>query len=561
MSALHPSGRPARVRILAGVIALAASTVTVLPAAPAWAADAGPVAADSFDRSVSGALGSAPLGGGWTVNPAVSAGVNDVSDGAWTIDGLQPSTAAGGSLNQVSSLNTVARSKTTVVGVADGGLKLYHALELREKSDGSAYRARVRVTGGGALAVSVSRTAGNDETLLGGITLPATVVEGQAVRLEGQVTGTNPVKIQVRAWPDGASTPSWQYEYSDSDSARISSAGAVGVWNYSSSSAPVDLSIWEVSADSLDGTSTATPAAAAPASSSGKPSASNTGVPSGTSLSRYTGPLTITQDGTVIDGKEVYGDLRIQARNVTIRNSYLHCGSDVTAGNSGCVDANSAAVYNLTVERNTIKPDRPSATRDGIVGHEFTARYNHITRTNDGIGIFNRPGGSSAANVRVEGNYIHDMTRWSSSPYHSDGTHNDGIEIQGGENIAIVGNTIIGSVVAGDSLGILGRQAGAAIIVVQNVTPVKNLVIEKNWLDGGGNTVSIQPAKFSRVSLTLQNNLFGRDQFVYNGNSRYTIRIYYPSRASVSGLTSNKWMDNGVNLAVGKDLGIRYEGS
>ena len=79
----------------------------------------------------------------------------------------------------------------------------------------------------------------------------------------------------------------------------------------------------------------------------------------------------------------VYGDLKIQAKNVIIRNSYLHCGTSIPSGNSGCIDANSGSVYNLQVLNNTIIPDRPSYYRDGIVGHEYTARYNHISRTND----------------------------------------------------------------------------------------------------------------------------------------------------------------------------------
>ena len=170
----------------------------------------------------------------------------------------------------------------------------------------------------------------------------------------------------------------------------------------------------------------------------------------------------ITTDGTVIDRKEIYGDLRIQARNVVIRNSRLRCGSEIPPnGNSGCIDANSHAVYNLLIENNTIIPDRPSYYRDGIVGHEFTARRNHISRTNDGIGIFNRPGGSVAANVTVEGNYIHDLTHWNVDPAHSDGTHNDGIEVQGGENIFIRDNNVVGSVVAGDGLGVFGNYAAA----------------------------------------------------------------------------------------------------
>ncbi len=43
------------------------------------------------------------------------------------------------------------------------------------------------------------------------------------------------------------------------------------------------------------------------------------------SLSPYTGPLTITVDGTVIDGKDVRGCLQINANNVTISNSRVSC--------------------------------------------------------------------------------------------------------------------------------------------------------------------------------------------------------------------------------------------
>src|SRR5664279_5704719 len=184
---------------------------------------------------------------------------------------------------------------------------------------------------------------------------------------------------------------------------------------------------------------TGTPAEAAVA----KPSASNTGVPAGKALTKYTGPLTITTAGTVIDGKAVYGDLKIQAKNVIIRNSYLHCGTNIPSGNSGCIDANSGSVYNLQVLNNTIIPDRPSYYRDGIVGHEYTARYNNV----------------------------------------------------------------VGSVVAGDGLGTYGTHAGSALMVNQNVAKIANMVVDSNWFDRGQNSVCIQYGKYSNVTMTLQTTI------------------------------------------------------
>ncbi|MBK7863734.1 MAG: DUF4082 domain-containing protein [Archangiaceae bacterium] len=54
------------------------------------------------------------------------------------------------------------------------------------------------------------------------------------------------------------------------------------------------------------------------------PSEANTGVPSGTVLTPYTGPCTITQNDTVIDRKTVNCRLEIRAKNVVITNSKIN---------------------------------------------------------------------------------------------------------------------------------------------------------------------------------------------------------------------------------------------
>jgi hypothetical protein len=57
------------------------------------------------------------------------------------------------------------------------------------------------------------------------------------------------------------------------------------------------------------------------------PSASNTGVPAGTSLTAYDGPCQITEDNTVIDSKTVNcgtDGLSVRAANLVIRNSKVN---------------------------------------------------------------------------------------------------------------------------------------------------------------------------------------------------------------------------------------------
>src|SRR4051794_9819783 len=55
----------------------------------------------------------------------------------------------------------------------------------------------------------------------------------------------------------------------------------------------------------------------------GMPNATNTGVPAGTTLTAYTGPMTITTPGTVIEGLIINGQLAVNAANVTIKDCLI----------------------------------------------------------------------------------------------------------------------------------------------------------------------------------------------------------------------------------------------
>jgi hypothetical protein len=262
----------------------------------------------------------------------------------------------------------------------------------------------------------------------------------------------------------------------------------------------------------------------------------------------------------VLQNLDIYGDIKIRAKNVTIRNSKLHGGKTIPGANTGIIDANNANVSNLIVEDSTIVPDRPSYYRDGIVGHDYTARRNHIYHTNDGLGIFNRPGGPATANVVAEANYIHDLTYWSNDPAHSDGTHNDGIQVQGGQNIRLTGNNVVGTIVtgAGSAPSPRGTHGGTAIMLQQNVAKLANVVVNKNWVDNAQTSINIDNGKYSNITVTVSNNKLGRNQFDYGSGSKYPVRIISRAASTVTGLSTNVWADNGVALKEGKTLGIRY---
>lgn len=153
------------------------------------------------------------------------------------------------------------------------------------------------------------------------------------------------------------------------------------------------------------------------------PNATNTGVPTGTTLTPYTGPMTITEDGTVIDGKAINGSLRITADNVVIKNSKL------TFSGSWGIDAYGAK--NLTVQDSDIIGPGYAYGSDSAIAGTGNFLRNDISKVQNGITL-------NAGSSVVQGNYIHDLQSAGGDP------HYDGIQAFGGHvNTKITGNTII----------------------------------------------------------------------------------------------------------------------
>ena len=138
---------------------------------------------------------------------------------------------------------------------------------------------------------------------------------------------------------------------------------------------------------------TTTPPPSSP-TPTGFPDAGNTGVPSGTNLTAYTGPSNITTPNTVIDGKTI-GCIQISAKNVVIRNSSISCnGSDYYA-----VDVGSAG--SVTVQDSNI--DCRSTNSNGAGRMYITLRRVEITNCENGLSV--------AHDVTVQDSYIHDLYR------------------------------------------------------------------------------------------------------------------------------------------------------
>jgi parallel beta-helix repeat protein len=180
-------------------------------------------------------------------------------------------------------------------------------------------------------------------------------------------------------------------------------------------------------------------------------SSANTGVPSGTNLTAYSGPMTVSTDGTVIDGKTINGTLIVTGDNVVIKNCVINYGSwwGIDAEHSN----------NITIQDCTIiGPGYGGDSNAGILGSGTFLR-NDISHSENGIVL---TGGASI----VKGNYIHDLQDGYGDP------HYDGISVQGGQNnVLIQDNTVI-------------ARDTSDIFIKNDFGPISSVTVKRNFLAG-----------------------------------------------------------------------------
>jgi len=162
--------------------------------------------------------------------------------------------------------------------------------------------------------------------------------------------------------------------------------------------------------------------------------------------------MTITKDGTVLDGYEIHGQLTIQADNVTVKNSLIKTSHDWWGIQSG--DAT-----NFLAQNNTVIGDGSAEGNSGLGGNG-TFIGNNISGFENGIFT------GGGANIVIKGNYIHDLQNNGSDP------HYDGMQVMGGEkNLLIEGNTVLG-------------RGNADLFIDSQWAPISGVTIKNNYLAG-----------------------------------------------------------------------------
>jgi polygalacturonase len=266
-------------------------------------------------------------------------------------------------------------------------------------------------------------------------------------------------------------------------------------------------------------------------------------VRAGSTLTRFDGSIT-AKAGQIIEDLDIYGVIGVNVANVVIRNCRIRGDNN----NTPLIIAYGINCKNLLVEDCTIIPDNPLRGPfgyeggDAITGHDFTIRRCNIQHTQDGIGVFNTNNRNGDMAVVIEQNYIDNLSFHSPDLTRSaadNKTHNDVIQIQGGHNIVVRGNNLRGFIDPSPAVSRMGSYAGtlrehwcnAVMQTTQGVGTVGEVVIENNWIDGGGISLNISGvyANFGRI----WNNRFGTDHYYKSASGLPTGTILLNSQTVV----------------------------
>jgi len=234
------------------------------------------------------------------------------------------------------------------------------------------------------------------------------------------------------------------------------------------------------------------------------PDASTTGPRDGHTLAP-SGSLTITQPGTVVADLYVDGCIDVKTTGVTITDVVVDCSRATTA-----INVNNGAT--ATIQYTEINGNGVVSAAVGFSG--YTLSHVEIYNVKDGPRM--------NSDVQVLDSWIHGLVRTSDS-------HNDALQTTGGTNIVVRGNTL--QPFDGED------PMNAAIMIGSENQPLRNVVIESNYLDGGNYTI-LARADLDGANIVVRNNVFTRN-FRYGpyrgatGMSANSTNVYADTHTSI----------------------------
>lgn len=241
------------------------------------------------------------------------------------------------------------------------------------------------------------------------------------------------------------------------------------------------------------------------------PDATNTGVPSGTSLTAFTASSTITANGTTIDAKIFEGadcPLHIQATGVLITNSQFNCsGQAIDIDDDGeYAEASNGADFLITVKDSYISCG-DAAGSHGISEAYFRMIRVHLELCENGADI-NQKG-------NWEDSFIHNLSNAGGVDEHADGSqhgcgHWEGGGgtspcaagfVRGARNVNYLHNTILG-MADNDT-----ENTTSAIIMNKDLDIDREILVQYNRVGGGAYTIYCNQ-NVTGVNIRVKDNWF-----------------------------------------------------
>ena len=204
-----------------GATSTATRTVTVSPPqAPA-------IASDTFNRTVSGGLGTADVGGAWTASAGATR--QSVTPGVAEMQLTAANQNTGSYLGSVAQTSADIRTSLTATTAPTGSGTYIYVTGRRVNGVGE-YRVRVRLLADGRVALALSRLTGTTEAFPSGeiILSGVTYTPGTALNVHVQVFGTGTTTVRASVWTTGSEPTTWQMTRTDT-TAGLQANGGVGL--------------------------------------------------------------------------------------------------------------------------------------------------------------------------------------------------------------------------------------------------------------------------------------------------------------------------------------------
>ncbi len=199
-------------------------------------------AADTFTRSLTSTWGRADIGGNYAGFYCTNADMNVTGTAATVLvpDPHHPTSCTdpvtvntnyrGGYLTNVSAENVDVRFRVATATLATSD-NINVGFDVRRVSGFTSYRGQVRLTPTNQVWLQADAVLNDNMTPLGTSLRAhaASVTANSFIWVRGQVTGTNPTTIKLKAWNDGTPEPSaWDYTTTDSTGV-LQAPGAAGL--------------------------------------------------------------------------------------------------------------------------------------------------------------------------------------------------------------------------------------------------------------------------------------------------------------------------------------------